>query len=66
MLINQLRVLLGCLLNCADQFNCTAQYTGHFEMLQKLKRLINIHFKEQSQADYYASLLGLPLWKLNI
>jgi len=65
MLINQLRVLLGCLLNCTDQRTRIAQHPGHFAVLQQLKRLINSHFKEQPHADYYADLLGLPLWKLN-
>ncbi|MFD0792050.1 helix-turn-helix domain-containing protein [Mucilaginibacter litoreus] len=65
MLINQLRVLLGCLLQCADQCKRVRSHGRNYPVLKELKRLIAAHYMVQPHADYYASVLDVPLWKLN-
>ncbi|MEO3402815.1 helix-turn-helix transcriptional regulator [Mucilaginibacter sp. CAU 1740] len=65
MLINQLRVLFGCLLNCTDQRKRLSVHGGHYPVLQQLKRLINDYYKVRQDPDFYADILAVPLWKLN-
>lgn len=65
MLINQLRILLGCLLHCRQQCCRNKPQAGNHSILQQLKKLINTHFQQQPHAAWYASALNIPLWKLN-